>query len=571
MSWLRYNNESAIRSQPLSSKLVDALSFLPEMGIEMEVHSGGQAPKGSGGPRTGSTRHDHGNAADADFYYQGRKLDWNNPDDVPLFQEMVKRGKQRGVTGWGAGDDYMGAGRMHVGFGNPGVWGADGKGANAPDWLRSAYHGEPGHVHKPGDESQAIADQAMSAIGKQPARQTTSSISTGDGALSLLGGIANDTLEAPMEPEKAGGLLGKIFPNMTANRRDEIKMGLAGMSLNPNVGLIRGLHTRMSDRREDAKTAKEQAQAQKRENRTAQVMKASGAPDYLVQAAENGYAKEAFKEYLRLKGEKPSGPNYAYHDGAWWNADNPQAGPVAGSPGGGAKPSEADQEIARLESIGIPRDVAIRIKEGVYKTVTDPYTRETRVVDLSSGNPVFQTGSEATPSAIPTEPSAQPMPGGQGPDASDAFGFEGMVKGGINSAADFIGVDAPYDGVQQTQSDFAVLRENLVNDISQGYGQRVPAFLLKNIEDLTPKTGGFQGASDAQSKLGALERSFTQELGTVRQQLGRQISPQQRQVLTNREAALNAALGKVTGALTRFGSSDGGNKTSSGVTWRIEQ
>jgi hypothetical protein len=37
----------------------------------------------------------------------------------------------------------MGAGRFHVGFGNPGVWGAGGKGANAPAWLVAAYNGAP--------------------------------------------------------------------------------------------------------------------------------------------------------------------------------------------------------------------------------------------------------------------------------------------------------------------------------------------------------------------------------------------------------------------------------------------
>jgi hypothetical protein len=139
--WLKYNNQGATRNKPLSDKLVSAMSFLPELGVEMRVFSGGQAEKGSGGPRTGSTRHDHGHAADADFYVGGRKLDWNNPQDVPIFQEIVRRAKAAGVTGIGAGDDYMGAGRMHIGFGAPAVWGAVGKGSNAPAWLRQAYHG----------------------------------------------------------------------------------------------------------------------------------------------------------------------------------------------------------------------------------------------------------------------------------------------------------------------------------------------------------------------------------------------------------------------------------------------
>ncbi len=138
--WLVYSNQGATRNDPLDQKLVDAMSFVGDMGITMDVVSGGQEAAGEGGSRTGSTRHDHGQAADVDFYKDGRKLDWNNPQDLPLLTQIVQTAKARGVTGIGAGDDYMGAGRFHVGFGSPGVWGAGGKGANAPEWLVSAYN-----------------------------------------------------------------------------------------------------------------------------------------------------------------------------------------------------------------------------------------------------------------------------------------------------------------------------------------------------------------------------------------------------------------------------------------------
>lgn len=154
--WLRYANQGAIRDKPIDDRLVQAMSFLPDMGIEMHVVSGGQDGKGEGSRRTGSTRHDHGGAADADFYMNGRKLDWNNPADQPIFAQIVSRARQNGVTGIGAGDDYMGAGRMHVGFGAESAWGADGKSENAPEWLRTAYAGSP----------QGIADQTMTALGR---------------------------------------------------------------------------------------------------------------------------------------------------------------------------------------------------------------------------------------------------------------------------------------------------------------------------------------------------------------------------------------------------------------------
>ncbi|PZP67911.1 MAG: hypothetical protein DI604_20210 [Delftia acidovorans] len=162
-TYLRYANQGATRSQPLNEKLVASLGFLPELGVTAEVFSGGQPAAGQG-PRTGSTRHDHGNAADVNFYKDGRKLDWANPDDQPIFQEIVKRGKAAGLTGFGAGPGYMSAGSMHVGFGNPGVWGAGGKGANAPEWLRAAYGDLPASKPMPSySQAMALAPAAQSS------------------------------------------------------------------------------------------------------------------------------------------------------------------------------------------------------------------------------------------------------------------------------------------------------------------------------------------------------------------------------------------------------------------------
>ena len=77
------------------------------------------------------------------FTRNGQRLDWANPDDLPLFQDIVRQAKANGLTGFGAGPGYMQPGSMHIGFGNPAVWGAGGKGANAPDWLREAYGAAP--------------------------------------------------------------------------------------------------------------------------------------------------------------------------------------------------------------------------------------------------------------------------------------------------------------------------------------------------------------------------------------------------------------------------------------------
>ncbi|WP_105243754.1 cell envelope integrity protein TolA [Psychrobacter sp. Marseille-P5312] len=138
--YIQYANKGAIRNQRLNPELEQALSFLQEEGIVFKVNSGGQPGKGSGGKRVGSTAHDHGYAADGDLYKGGKKLDWNNSKDLPLLKAIVEEAAARGINGIGAGNDYMGAGRFHFGIQqNAAAWGKDGKGANAPGWLKAAH------------------------------------------------------------------------------------------------------------------------------------------------------------------------------------------------------------------------------------------------------------------------------------------------------------------------------------------------------------------------------------------------------------------------------------------------
>lgn len=141
-NYLRYSNQNATRNRPLDEDLVRRLAYLEEMGITAEVYSGGQDGIGEGSRRTGSTRHDHGGAGDMRFFQGDRQLNWASEADRPIFQDIVRRGKSAGITGFGAGPGYMSEGTMHVGMGDAGVWGAGGKSANAPDWLRSSYYGD---------------------------------------------------------------------------------------------------------------------------------------------------------------------------------------------------------------------------------------------------------------------------------------------------------------------------------------------------------------------------------------------------------------------------------------------
>lgn len=137
--FIRYTNQSATRSLPVSDRLAQSMSFLADMGVTMEVYSGGQ--ESSGKKRVGSTRHDHGDAADVFFYKGDRRLDWGKAHDRPLIQEIVRKARANGITGIGAGPGYMQQGAMHIGFGSEAVWGAGGKASNAPQWLVEAFWG----------------------------------------------------------------------------------------------------------------------------------------------------------------------------------------------------------------------------------------------------------------------------------------------------------------------------------------------------------------------------------------------------------------------------------------------
>lgn len=174
-TWLVYNNKMAKRNLPISPALRTKMSFLRDMGVTMEVRSGGQKSaaelkkEGEGlglsgaeltkyinDRRTGAENHDHGGAADVVFLRNGKPLDPNNPEDIPYLVEIAQRAWDAGVGGIGAGPGYMGGGAViHIGGGSPRVWGSGGKGENAAQWLKDAVAGRaPGTVASDNDHTQ---------------------------------------------------------------------------------------------------------------------------------------------------------------------------------------------------------------------------------------------------------------------------------------------------------------------------------------------------------------------------------------------------------------------------------
>lgn len=261
--YISYANQGAIRNQPISPELAAAFGFLPEMGLGMEVFSGGEIP---GKTASNSGRHLHGNAADVFFTRDGQRLDWANPEQTPIFQDIVSRAKSAGVTGFGAGQGYMQPGSMHVGYGAPAIWGAGGKGVNASDWLRTAYGAAPAAQSQGQFSTQGAAPMARA---QQPA----------------------GLLPMPQAPEQAGilgGILGdKVNGYLTPDRLARLQIGLEGMTLNPNVAMMAAARDGIQGREQDRQAQRKEGERVGQVNKTIEWLNSQGMGD-LANAVATG-------------------------------------------------------------------------------------------------------------------------------------------------------------------------------------------------------------------------------------------------------------------------------------------
>ena len=138
---------AGIRKLPIAQDLKTMLSnAAAETGIDVQVRSGGQDDT-TGRPGGSSRRHDNGHAADVALYVgtgaNRRRLSTRNDADLPYIQAYFEAARKQGVTGFGAGNNYMGDDMFHLdnaakyGQGTVAVWGGYAKKrATAPKWLQ---------------------------------------------------------------------------------------------------------------------------------------------------------------------------------------------------------------------------------------------------------------------------------------------------------------------------------------------------------------------------------------------------------------------------------------------------
>lgn len=204
------NRLAGIRKQPLSSRLKGVLDQAASAaGVQAIVYSGGQPPIGSGGARTGSTRHDNGNAADLYLMKDGRKLSDTNPDDRAIMAKFVSAAVSAGATGVGAGHGYMGPSNIHVGFGKQATWGG------AP-WIEAAASGIYNNADLSAESGGGMAgammgqtgnagyDQYMSQLGGMGMYGSAAAMLTGAGT-SMLSGASGISLDNLLNVFSSGG------------------------------------------------------------------------------------------------------------------------------------------------------------------------------------------------------------------------------------------------------------------------------------------------------------------------------------------------------------------------------
>lgn len=140
------------RNQPISPQLETLLTQVAkDTGVTFIVGSGGQDDAQTpNARRTGSTRHDHGDAGDVKAKdANGNLIDFSTPEGQQKWTEIIQSTQSYGATGIGAGKSYMGTDTVHIGFGTPAVWSSTESGKPVEKWLKTAYDGGSNVVVKP--------------------------------------------------------------------------------------------------------------------------------------------------------------------------------------------------------------------------------------------------------------------------------------------------------------------------------------------------------------------------------------------------------------------------------------
>ena len=244
-----FNERSTSRLSGIDPRLANILMMARERsGIPFEISEGMRDQQrqaelvNAGKSRTFNSHHGSGGALDIHIPDGKGGVNWDFEAYRPIAEAAKAIAKEQGI------DEF--------------VWGGD--------WetLRDGVH------FQIGEAPQRIAADTMAGLGvNQQSRGQP---------MGLLGPGSAPQQEKPKQSvleRMTGGFL-------TPDRRDRLAIGLQGMTMNPNEALMRNAQANISGRADQRKT-------QEQTNKTVALLERMGADPKLIEAARNGYAKEA--------------------------------------------------------------------------------------------------------------------------------------------------------------------------------------------------------------------------------------------------------------------------------------
>lgn len=383
----------------------------------------------------------------------------------------------------------------------------------------------------------------------------------------------NSEPEAPMEQEKIGGLLGMLAPSMDADRADELRLGFQGLLHNPNVGKMRAIEARMGGRAEGRERQQAAAQAQQQANRTAQWLAGQPGGEQFAQAIASG-ALPAGEALTMWRQQSQQGPT----KGTEINGQlvNPTTGEVMGDyRDRGGSETEAEREIARLESIGMTREEAIRMKEGVIKVIPDPVTGRARLVDMQNNTSrILGDQQEATSAPQPEatgqkETQTEPEIG----NVAGALGGRGVANSIANTVMDAVGGGLPAREAEQAASNLTSLSTQTMLALSGEWSGKPSNLTRERIEALTVKPNVlFTGPDKALIRFKEMSQLIGQSLISADEVSNGNYTPEQRTEAAQKKQTLAPLLQEYNAIIQQLegGSGAGTGRTSGGVEWSVE-
>ncbi|MEM0935750.1 MAG: M15 family metallopeptidase [Pseudomonadota bacterium] len=425
---------------------------------------------------------------------------------------------------------------------------------------------------------------------------------------------------APMQYDSPRGLLGMMFPNMSAETRDTIRMGMAGLGglsvVGPNTAVQQGVLQRRADyRAAKERDGQRQAKTQQR-NQTLEWIadQARQNPAYaeLYEAAAAGVISpgEAFNTVYQMKREQGQpvrginiggrlvNPQTGAVMADFSEGDSPspytQAGKLAADLRAGlidesqyraglarmddSAPSSAEAEIGRIMETVNPntqrpftREEAIQVAD--LSTVSrDPVTGEAQILNRASGRPMASPAPQTPPALPPPSPSPERSPAEFG-NVAGALGARGVAANTVNTIGDTLGLGLAFPCAEQAESALRNLSTQTMLTLSGEWAGRPSNLTRERIEQLTVRPNELKtGQGGALIKLRDMRRLIENAISASEGVQAGRYSPTQKTQAQQRVTALSNLLQQYNGVIANLEGSagNGGGQTSSGVRWSVE-